>query len=490
MKKIKNLLFSTALISTLGLGVVAPVGISLINPTVVSAATVSEVDLSRAKLAISTYDSLVKSDYTENSWNEMTNALITVDGGVNSLDALRWWTSRDENEDIYGNIVDAQNTVDTFTNTINNAINLLIVKTDPVDVVNYTVLGLDEAGNQLYEIPKTAENGSIVTETAQVWPGYASVGETTQNIVIESGLYVYFYYKKDVVPVDPSETYGQLQLANATAVINEYYSLKQPSYTIESWVALSKVSSDVDFLNGIINKPADESIPEGETIVNLQAKVDSSVKAINAAITALELAPIVPPQVVSDVFTAIPKDVKVGETVNFTYTVTFDDGTTQNGFSYYGIESNLLVKGGDQPVLTSPTLETINGTTWTPSKAGDYVIYLSFKPEGSDAVTIKYVSVKVSETDVSGEGNGEGETTKPEAEKPAEAEKTPEAEKTAEAEKPAESEKTPEAEKPTGKVVKRTAIGDNGNTNVAVYSVIGAAIMAVAALMIERRRRN
>ena len=322
------------------------------------------------------------------------------------------------------------------------------------------------------------------------------------------------------VPVDPSETYGQLQLANAIATINEYYSLTQPSYTIESWLGLEAVSSDVEFLNGIIGKSADESIPEGETIANLQLQVDSSVNAINAAIAALELVPIVPPQVVSRSFVAAPTEVKVGETVNFTYTVTFDDGATQDGFSYYGIESTLLVKGGDQPVLTSPTLETINGTSWVPSEAGSYVVYLSFTPEGSDAAIVEYTTIKVSapvptpvdpvptpvdpetkpkptpptdETDkdsgvvtVPDSGSNDGSSSKKVTDATTDKKVTD-----ATTDKTVKATETKEAAA-TDEVVQQTAVfGDEtSNSNVGIYAAIGSIVLAVSAFVIERKRRK
>lgn len=313
-------------------------------------------------------------------------------------------------------------------------------------------------------------------------------------------------------PVDPSETYGQLQLANATATINEYYSLTQPSYTIESWLGLEAVSSDVEFLNGIIGKSADESIPEGETIANLQLQVDSSVNAINAAIAALELVPIVPPQVVSRSFVAAPTEVKVGETVNFTYTVTFDDGATQDGFSYYGIESTLLVKGGDQPVLTSPTLETISGTSWVPSEAGSYVVYLSFIPEGSDAAIVEYASVKVSDSTLvdpeptpdptpvvpmptnpsvkvdGGENKNSGVVATTDSDNSdSGSNKATDAttDKTVNATEVKEAAATDE-------VVQQTAVfGDEASDgNAGIYAAIGSIVLAVSAFVIERKRRK
>ena len=430
-KRVKNLkrkkLVVGLSLTTLGLGISAPVAISSLNSTVVSAATVSEINLSGASTAVNLYNSLAQSDYTEDSWSAMSSGLITPDGGVNSLDALRWWLSLDGNEDFGGSASTGQDTVDTFTNRLNYAIGLLVLKDiePPVDTLNLDALrAAIQSSENLVETDYTTESWGVFNQVlinATFVEAYVTNGETvpsytyTQADIDEfsNNLVNAINGLVEITPVDPSETYSQLELANAIATFDEYYSLRQPLYTLDSWAALSAVSSDVDFLNGIINKPADESIPEGETIVNLQAKVDSSVKAINAAIAALELVPVTPPQVVSSSFTASPTEVKVGETVNFTYTVTFDDGTSKDGFSYYGIESNLLVKGGEQPVLTSPTLETINGTTWTPSKAGDYVIYLSYKPEGSDAVTIKYVSVKVTKASTGGNDNGNGGNTKP-----------------------------------------------------------------------------
>ena len=314
------------------------------------------------------------------------------------------------------------------------------------------------------------------------------------------------------VPVDPSETYGQLQLANAIATINEYYSLTQPSYTIETWLGLEAVSSDVEFLNGVIGKSADESIPEGETIANLQLQVDSSVNAINAAIAALELVPIVPPQVVSRSFVAAPTEVKVGETVNFTYTVTFDDGATQDGFSYYGIESTLLVKGGDQPVLTSPTLETISGTSWVPSEAGSYVVYLSFIPEGSDAAIVEYASVKVSDSTLvdpeptpdptpvvpmptnpsvkvdGGENKNSGVVATTDSDNSdSGSNKATDAttDKTVNATEVKEAAATDE-------VVQQTAVfGDEASDgNAGIYAAIGSIVLAVSAFVIERKRRK
>ena len=348
-------------------------------------------------------------------------------------------------------------------------------------------------------------------------PAFPGIGQTEFDTALEgiNGALAQLVLKDTELPteppVDPSETYGQLQLANATATINEYYSLTQPSYTIESWLGLEAVSSDVEFLNGIIGKSADESIPEGETIANLQLQVDSSVNAINAAIAALELVPIVPPQVVSRSFAAAPAEVKVGETVNFTYTIAFDDGTTQDGFSYYGIESTLLVKGGDQPVLTSPTLETINGTSWVPSEAGSYVVYLSFTPEGSDAAIVEYTTIKVSapvptpvdpvptpvdpetkpkptpptdETDkdsgvvtVPDSGSNDGSSSKKVTD--ATTDKTVKATETKEA-------------AATDEVVQQTAVfGDEASDgNAGIYAAIGSIVLAVSAFVIERKRRK
>ena len=348
-------------------------------------------------------------------------------------------------------------------------------------------------------------------------PAFPGIGQTEFDTALEgiNGALAQLVLKDTELPteppVDPSETYGQLQLANATATINEYYSLTQPSYTIESWLGLEAVSSDVEFLNGIIGKSADESIPEGETIANLQLQVDSSVNAINAAIAALELVPIVPPQVVSRSFVAAPTEVKVGETVNFTYTVTFDDGATQDGFSYYGIESPLRVKGGDQPVLTSPTLETISGTSWVPSEAGSYVVYLSFTPEGSDAAIVEYTTIKVSapvptpvdpvptpvdpetkpkptpptdETDkdsgvvtVPDSGSNDGSSSKKVTD--ATTDKTVKATETKEA-------------AATDEVVQQTAVfGDEtSNSNAGIYAAIGSIVLAVSAFIFERKRRK
>ena len=357
-------------------------------------------------------------------------------------------------------------------------------------------------------------------------PAFPGIGQTEFDTALEgiNGALAQLVLKDTELPteppVDPSETYGQLQLANATATINEYYSLTQPSYTIESWLGLEAVSSDVEFLNGIIGKSADESIPEGETIANLQLQVDSSVNAINAAIAALELVPIVPPQVVSRSFAAAPAEVKVGETVNFTYTVTFDDGATQDGFSYYGIESTLLVKGGDQPVLTSPTLETINGTSWVPSEAGSYVVYLSFTPEGSDAAIVEYTTIKVSapvptpvdpvptpvdpetkpkptpptdETDedsgvvtVPDSGSNDGSSSKKVTDATTDKKVTD-----ATTDKTVKATETKEAAA-TDEVVQQTAVfGDEASDgNAGIYAAIGSIVLAVSAFVIERKRRK
>jgi LPXTG-motif cell wall-anchored protein len=429
-KRVKNLkrkkLVVGLSLATLGLGTISTVVPNF--TTTVNAETLEQlgIDPTRFKAAIAAGEEAYANEslYTEESFAAFHNingdAPLKTDYYISQLKLL---TSVDTlNPDYFDNYIGVGNGQASLVET---ALAKLVLK-PATDTLNLDALrAAIQSSENLVETDYTTESWAVFNQAlinATFVEGYVTNGETvpytyTQADIDEfsNNLVNAINALMEITPVDPSETYGQLQLANATAVINEYYSLNQPSYTIESWVALSAVSNDVDFLNEIINKPADESISEGETIVNLQAKVDSSVSSINAAIAALELVPIVPPQVVSDVFTVTPKDVKVGETVNFTYTVTLDDGTAQNGFSYYGIESNLLVKGGDQPVLTSPTLETINGTTWTPSKAGDYVIYLSFKPEGSDVVTIKYVSVKVSETSTGGNdnGNGNGGNTKP-----------------------------------------------------------------------------
>ena len=223
---------------------------------------------------------------------------------------------------------------------------------------------------------------------------------------------------------------------------------------------------------------------------------------------------------VSRSFVAAPTEVKVGETVNFTYTVTFDDGATQDGFSYYGIESTLLVKGGDQPVLTSPTLETINGTSWVPSEAGSYVVYLSFTPEGSDAAIVEYTTIKVSapvptpvdpvptpvdpetkpkptpptdETDkdsgvvtVPDSGSNDGSSSKKVTDATTDKKVTD-----ATTDKTVKATETKEAAA-TDEVVQQTAVfGDEtSNSNVGIYAAIGSIVLAVSAFVIERKRRK
>ena len=287
MKKMKNILASTIAATILGAAVVAPVGLVLLNPTVASAETLEGIGIDPTPLrnAVSAVDSARadKQIYTEESFEAFETALVTgeyieyiksyYDFGVATL-------ARGTYDPAFPGV--GQTEFDTALEGINSALAQLVLKDTepPANTVNYTVLGLDEAGNQLYEIPKTAENGATVTEIAQAWPGYTSVGETTQNVVVESGLYVYFYYNKDVAPVDPDAV---TTWSPSYTIDSEKFTFSHPSFVLGSGIAPASYTYQVT-LNGVsgevlpynpntlIAVPFDDKNISNEVIITLWAQ--------------------------------------------------------------------------------------------------------------------------------------------------------------------------------------------------------------------------
>ena len=279
-------------LTTLGLGIIAPVAISSLNPTVVSAATVSEINLSGASAAVNLYDSLVQSDYTEDSWSAMSSGLITPDGGVNSLDALRWWLSLDVDYDFGGSASTAQNTVDTFTNRLNYAIGLLVLKDakPPVDTLNLDALrAAIQSSENLVETDYTTESWEVFNQAlinATFVEAYVTNGETVP----------YTYTQADIdgfsnnlvnainglVEVTPGWEISELRTA-----YERYAALNEADYTPESW---SQMYND---LNGV-NNPV-HLIYVAESVLNgtfsqdalTQDDINDIVSRINTAIDSL-----------------------------------------------------------------------------------------------------------------------------------------------------------------------------------------------------------
>ena len=294
-------------LTTLGLGIIAPVAISSLNPTVVSAATVSEINLSGASAAVNLYDSLVQSDYTEDSWSAMSSGLITPDGGVNSLDALRWWLSLDVDYDFGGSASTAQNTVDTFTNRLNYAIGLLVLKDakPPVDTLNLDALrAAIKSSENLVETDYTTESWEVFNQTlinATFVEAYVTNGETVP----------YTYTQADIdgfsnnlvnainglVEVTPGWEISELRTA-----YERYAALNEADYTPESW---SQMYND---LNGV-NNPV-HLIYVTESVLNgtfsqdalTQDNINDIVSRINTAIDSLVLkeSPAIPYEIYVD----------------------------------------------------------------------------------------------------------------------------------------------------------------------------------------------
>lgn len=410
-------------LTTLGLGTISTIAPNLVGT--VHAETLEQlgIDTSRLETAISNADYAYANEhlYTEESFIAFEQA-FSEETGINILPEARAFLTRTdfEYDGSAGGVTAYQRFIELYSESIEYALTKLVLKDTNT---GYTAeeLGIDttELGalyNQAWQIVTTDQalytpesynlfynkimyndeaNPNGAFNTADTILRFNTLEESQANSLItarDSAIATFnaalsmLVLKETPTISYELPTYPGIELSNLQTLLDRYNSLNEDDYTPESWTIMH------DNLNGVTHTI--HTVGVATSIFNqtfptenvTQELIDLMVSRGNAEMDELILKDTESPQIVSGVLTASSTEVKVGETVTFSYTLTFDDGTTQDAFEYYGYGPSYKYS------RTSPNDNgIIEGSTWTPSEPGEYVFYPLAEPGSYATVTVKVV---------------------------------------------------------------------------------------------------